>query len=363
MFCIKKQFLPVVILLLSLFGLFSVFACEVSVAATYTKSTGMLHISSVWLPPTYTAYDADFLNSGGGDLTTSSVFVYQNATASVEPAEVPSSLTIVNGVYDLHVPVMAWISGDGTIQYYDVQMQMVPHVTPLEFRVTRLSALQIGNAGPTGPTGPTGPQGESGLEGPQGVAGAKGDTGATGPQGVVGATGLKGDTGATGPTGATGATGPIGTHFVGESYGGGKVFYVDSSGQHGLIAAPSNQSGGIEWYNINVGHITTNAVRDGIGAGQYNTERIVANQGAGSYAAQICANYQGGGYGDWYLPSKYELNLLYLQISVIGGFDLGFYWSSNESNQHDACFQAFGTGNPSSTNKSNPFNVRAVRAF
>ena len=37
----------------------------------------------------------------------------------------------------------------------------------------------------------------------------------------------------------------VGTHFIGESYGGGIVFWVDATGQHGLIAATSDQSTGI----------------------------------------------------------------------------------------------------------------------
>jgi hypothetical protein len=78
------------------------------------------------------------------------------------------------------------------------------------------------------------------------------------------------------------------THYIGESYCGGIVFYVYDSGQHGLIAATSDQSTGIKWYNGSF--TTTNAVRDQVNAGRFNTERIIINQGAGSYAAQICAN-------------------------------------------------------------------------
>ena len=88
------------------------------------------------------------------------------------------------------------------------------------------------------------------------------------------------------------------THAIGESYGGGIVFYVYDDGQHGLIAATSDQSSGIRWYNnvlASNNSLLVNASRDGIGAGKWNTERIIANQGAGNYAAQLCANYQGGG--------------------------------------------------------------------
>lgn len=152
-----------------------------------------------------------------------------------------------------------------------------------------------------------------------------------------------------------------GSHSIGESYGGGIVFYVYDNGQHGLIAATADQSAGIQWYN---GTLTaTNAVRDGKGGGMYNTERIIVKQGVGSYAAQICANYQGGGYGDWYLPSKYELNLLYLQKGVVGGFASGAYWSSTDVGNDYAWFQGFGDGTQGLNGKSITHYVRAVRAF
>jgi len=156
---------------------------------------------------------------------------------------------------------------------------------------------------------------------------------------------------------ATGAA----TLTIGLSYQGGIIFWLDATGQHGLIAATANQSTlGTNWYNTNT---TTNAVRDGVGAGMYNTERIIANQGTGSYAAQLCANYQGGGYGDWYLPSKYELNLLYLQQTVVGGFAGEPYWSSNESDNSYAWAQLFDNGTKYDEGKYSLLRVRAIRAF
>jgi hypothetical protein len=148
---------------------------------------------------------------------------------------------------------------------------------------------------------------------------------------------------------------------IGDSYQGGIIFWLDATGQHGLIAATADQSTGIQWYN---GTFTvTNAVRDGIGAGMYNTERIIANQSTGSYAAQLCANYQGGGYGDWYLPSKYELNLLYLQKTAVGGFASAYYWSSTENDLNSAWTQNFGNGSQDYDYKDYANRVRAVRAF
>jgi len=151
------------------------------------------------------------------------------------------------------------------------------------------------------------------------------------------------------------------TLAIGDSYQGGIIFWLDATGQHGLIAATTDQSTGIQWYNGT--YTTTNAVRDGIGAGMYNTERIIANQSTGSYAAQLCANYQGGGYGDWYLPSKYELNLLYLQKTAVGGFASAYYWSSTEFNGTNAWVQYFVGGYQNHTIEYYTTYVRAVRAF
>ena len=152
-------------------------------------------------------------------------------------------------------------------------------------------------------------------------------------------------------------------HYIGESYGGGIVFYVYDNGRHGLIAATADQSTGVVWTNTAFQTTVSNVVRDGINGGLANTERIIIQAGAGSYAAQLCANYNGGNYADWYLPSKYELNLLYLQKTVVGGFANDGYWSSTESNNNGAWLQCFGNGDQSIDNKDDANYVRAVRAF
>ena len=168
----------------------------------------------------------------------------------------------------------------------------------------------------------------------------------------------------------TGNTVSAKTYSVGDFAHGGIVFWVDETGQHGLVCAKEDQSTGIQWYNGN--YPTVNAVRDGIGAGMYNTERIIANQGVGSHAAQLCANYQGGGYGDWYLPSKAEVNLMYQNKTVIdatatvnggSGFAITDYWSSTEDNISSAWVQYFDSGYQVTSNKGNTGRVRAVRAF
>ena len=198
-----------------------------------------------------------------------------------------------------------------------------------------------------------------------------GATGATGSNGATGTTGATGATGSNGVTGATGATGGYPIHSIGESYGGGIVFYVYDGGQHGLIASTTDQSGGMRWYAGS--YTNTMAYGDGLGAGETNTALIIANQGYGdgaTNASRLCHEYSvvdgGTTYGDWYLPSKYELNLLYLQRNVVGGFSANnWYWTSTEADNVNAWVQAFGNGGQGGSNKSNVGTnaVRAIRSF
>ena len=157
-----------------------------------------------------------------------------------------------------------------------------------------------------------------------------------------------------------------GAHYIGESFGGGVVFYVYDNGKHGLIVATEDQSTGVNWYNGS--YISTNAYRDGVNAGLLNTERIIFSQGAGNYAAQIAANYKGGGYGDWYLPSAYELGLLHLQRTLFftGPNVIIYYYSSNENptnNKQVMCYRFTPTIYNSYFDKLNTLRVRAIRAF
>ena len=248
------------------------------------------------------------------------------------------------------------------------------------------------------------------AEAASGPAGPKGATGATGPMGPKGNPGFPGLLGPKGANGAAGAAAPV--HIVGESYQGGIIFWVDPDGQHGLIAARADQNGGagIRWYNGT--YFATNATADGIYAGAKNTEVIISTQTnvglacgetspqtttppyfcytnssystppfIGDYTALVAANYskQDDGvtdcsssppaseicYGDWYLPSKVELNLLYKAkvANVVGGFAHSLYWSSTEDDSNYAWNQDFSSGNQYSSLKDDPLPVRAVRAF
>ncbi len=169
--------------------------------------------------------------------------------------------------------------------------------------------------------------------------------------------------------GASSYWGYTNSHYIGESYGGGIVFYVYDNGQHGLIAATTDQSLGIPWENGSFRY--TGTTGDGVPAGSMNTALIVATQMVanqpGNFAAKVCADYSltvgGVTYGDWYLPSRIELDILYLQKTVVGGFANNNYWSSREVNDVLAWKQDFATGFISGTSKSFVYNVRAIRAF
>ncbi|WP_428659806.1 hypothetical protein [Runella sp.] len=161
------------------------------------------------------------------------------------------------------------------------------------------------------------------------------------------------------------------TYTVGQTAQGGIVFWIDpaSGGQHGLVAATADQSAATKW--LSTDYVTANAFRVGAYGGKYNTDRIIDSQGNGTYAALLAAQYtDSDGYGDWYLPSKNELNLMYAQKNAIGGFTGSNYWSSTEVSvseglaSENVYVQDFGTGTSGNALKSvATYRVRAIRRF
>ncbi len=153
------------------------------------------------------------------------------------------------------------------------------------------------------------------------------------------------------------------------------VFWVDpADNTHGLVCAIQDQSPSIQWYNGST--ITTGATGTAIGTGASNTNAIILAQGPTStnYAAGLARSYTGGGFNDWFLPSKDELYEMYLNRVAIndtatakGGsaFDLiNIYWSSTESNFYEASYIIFKDDLQSSDYAKNfKSHARAIRAF
>jgi len=119
-------------------------------------------------------------------------------------------------------------------------------------------------------------------------------------------------------------------YTLGDSYLGGNIFSISGTypNQHGLIAYTADLGGiGLPWGNTGASGATATAV----GTGNANTNTIVASlyDFAGT-AARACYDLVGGGYSDWYLPSKDELVLLMQNKAYVAGFGQPYYWSSSE---------------------------------
>lgn len=172
----------------------------------------------------------------------------------------------------------------------------------------------------------------------------------------------------------------ITTYAVGDFAHGGIVFWVDETGQHGLVCAKNDQSSGIRWFAGAYGVVRARG--DGVYAGKANTTIIISSQVAIGddglpYAAQICHDLQvtegETTFGDWYLPSLYELDLMYENKATIdstalanggGGFSDNYYWSSTENaGTVSAWTQGFTYNDQGVSDKSFASDVRAVRAF
>jgi hypothetical protein len=152
---------------------------------------------------------------------------------------------------------------------------------------------------------------------------------------------------------------------IGQEYGGGIIFYVDASGEHGLIAAKVDQ--GKAGWGCQTSKIPG---ADGIeiGTGFQNTLDIINACQEENIAARLCFDLVLDGYDDWFLPSKDELNQLFLQKDRVGGFVIDVtapYWSSTEYEIHNAAWRQTFADYFEQTiyDKYNVYNVRAIRSF
>jgi hypothetical protein len=157
---------------------------------------------------------------------------------------------------------------------------------------------------------------------------------------------------------------------VGDLIHGGVVFWINPRDtRHGLVSALENASyDDKEW----VQQISmTGAIGKDVGSGDYNTNLIISDNPlvpAVNYAAGVSKSYTSGGYSDWFLPSKDELEIMYnnkitleAKLGMIGFSDR--YWSSTEENDSRAWYHNFSNGTPSKGLKTDKHYVRAIRSF
>ncbi|MDB2622642.1 DUF1566 domain-containing protein [Flavobacteriales bacterium] len=123
--------------------------------------------------------------------------------------------------------------------------------------------------------------------------------------------------------------------IVGDLVHGGIVFYVDETGEHGLVAAMEDLPRNYQWGCY--GEYIEGADGKAIGTGYQNTLDIVAGCLETPIAASEALAYESDGYSDWYLPSIEELVEMYETIgpggtlSNISGLLCTYYWSSSEN--------------------------------
>jgi len=157
---------------------------------------------------------------------------------------------------------------------------------------------------------------------------------------------------------------------------GGIIYYLDSTGQHGLVVADSDISNSHTWQNItpfsNVGAYLTGLYLGGNAttAGQQNTSIIVSVLGlSDTNAAYECSKIISNGYSDWFLPAIQELVLIYIEKNSIGttfqtSGQTTSYWSSTESSMSTAWSQDFKNGSATNSSaKDRRYNVRCIRSF
>lgn len=198
---------------------------------------------------------------------------------------------------------------------------------------------------------------------------------------------------------------------IGDFAQGGIIFWLDDSGQHGLVCAKEDYPNLIPWdTQLKTGAEGTREVPsekaivlslgDGPYSGELNTAIIIAALGYGDgrvYAAAACNELQVTEneitYGDWYLPSREELNIMYKNRKLIDEIALknggkifhqkgdsrligNCYWSSTEDFKrsetimsypsHSAWVHNFKKGGQSfqiPARKYMTSSVRAIRAF
>ena len=191
--------------------------------------------------------------------------------------------------------------------------------------------------------------------------------------------------------------GAIGTSYQGGFYAGQISVTGNGVATHYLVVGPVStaQNSSIRWKTTNTSTAGTSSVIDG--------PTNSANMNDASHpAAEFCEGLTIGGFSDWYMPAKNELDVCYYNLKPTTNsnntssgtntnavpsrgsnytsgtpaqtsaanfkdtgaedFAVASYWSSTEGSATNAWRQYFGTGNQDfNYGKSSYFHVRAIR--
>jgi hypothetical protein len=157
------------------------------------------------------------------------------------------------------------------------------------------------------------------------------------------------------------------TYSIGDTIDGvGIVFYVDDSGQHGLMMTKTDEVATYTWRNDT--SVIMGSLGNGLFAGEMNTAICVSSQiifnRSGDFAAKACVTLltvdsHSNTIGGWYLPSGEELRLMKANLSSSISTGLT-HWSSTEVDDNNAYTY---TSSASPTDKSTTHQVRCIRSF
>jgi len=186
----------------------------------------------------------------------------------------------------------------------------------------------------------------------------------------------------------SGGGAPTGCDNIGDTCSDGTIYAgLSPDGNVPMYTTPADASSGVYWgtYGFTTGSTSNVTGRD-------NTADIYAHvqNGDGDYnpddsytpnAAVLCEELTAHGHSDWYLPARYELDVLYDNLvdqngdntpggplgstfgfNTSGSFPAGYYWSSSEYTINYAWRQSFSAGAQSyNGNKYTGLSVRCVR--
>src|SRR5699024_11849260 len=118
---------------------------------------------------------------------------------------------------------------------------------------------------------------------------------------------------------ASAQAGPLalGEHYGGGIYIGNMVLsssYGLDEGTYAIIMGGPDSQVMAQWKTANSTTAGTDDTRDGLA----NTLAMMAAGDIAHPAAKHCREYDGGGFGDWYLPAKDELNLVWVNSASLG---------------------------------------------